>query len=825
MRFFRSKAIRLLFLTGVGILRAQDPLSVAETALRGRLDRLAEAEYVVALEESSDPLSRFQASLGLAKVYIAQGKLEDAVLLLDALPEAPNAAAMSEGILVRADVELLQGNVASADSLLNRLPTLSGDYLLQQKRLQARSLDLQGKPEEAISVLLGESNVEDLTPILQVDVADLWYGGGQTEEALEVWSRLSQEEFSDVATQQALLQLARHALKTGKTEEARRYLNQLISGKGLEASLEADVYPAYIRLLEEEGAYLEAAEYIKAFEKIVGSPEHSTTLLALRAQNLIRGGEMETASLELQQQIAIRGDQPAIARVQLLLARRYMETGNLEAARDAYKTYLSVFTDPQGLLEAETGLATAQERLGEYAKAEFLFDKIYKEAPVDSELKPAMLLKAGDMSFAQGNLPLALERYQSFLDSYPDHPQVPQVLIQTSVVISESGSLNQALNVLRRVQLRYPDSPFAEKALMQQAILLQQSLRPEQALGAYDSYLELYPEGRYVADAMTDKGITAYRLGLFDLALRQFKEVSSRFPEHPRVEQAQSLIGWTYYLMGEDEAARKVGRDFLQAYPASTYANEVRFWLAEVAYNRGEYPLAAEMFQLLTAPGNPDLLRAKAHYLAGRALLADKKPELALAEFTAARELEDSASFSPDVLFYVGDVQTELGRFGEAILVFDQLIRRYPDSYLVYAARGRMGDCQYTLGEEDPSRYVEALNSYKLVEESRDASTELQLQAMYKVGRTLNALDRQDEARRQLEKMIQQYMLSKNQVGNEAATWFLRAVMDVAQSYEQAGDYRDAIKIYEKLRDSGLPQAEEGTRRIEDLRKEHRILF
>ncbi|MGA0369711.1 MAG: tetratricopeptide repeat protein, partial [Kiritimatiellia bacterium] len=789
------------------------------------LNLLAKAEYTEVLNQSRDPVLRFRASLGLAKVFVAQGKLDEALALLDQLPQAPNGSDLAESLLIRADIELLRTKYDAADEILRELPILSGALDLQRKRLQARSLMMQEKYHEGISLLKGDNEIGDLPAVFQLDVAEFFYQSGQISDALLIWKRLAEGEFALMPTQQALLQLARHALETENIPQARIYLQTLSSGKGLHASLEPEVYPVFIRLLEKEGAYLEAAAYLSAFEKLIKDPIENTRLKALRAQNLIRGGELETARNELQQLIATRGDQVEIARVQLFLIRTNMDLEAFDDVKDACKTYLSVFTDPEGLREAETALASAHEQLSEYRKAELLYEKVYKDAPVDSELRLAMLVKSGDMALAQRNFPVAVERYRLFLDSYPEHARVPQVLIQMSAAIAESGSLNEALNVLRRVRLRYPESPFAEKALIQQAILLQKSQRPEQALGVYDSYLELYPEGDFVADAMTDKGITAYRLGLFDLALRQFKEVSERFPEHPRVEQAQSLTGWTHYLMGEDEAARRVGREFLKKYPKSPYANEVRFWLAEVAFNRGEYPLAAESFQILTSADNPNPLRAKAHYLAGRALMADKKPEQALTEFSAARELDPAAPFAADVLFYMGDVLTEQGRFDEAILVFDQLIRLHPDSYLVYAARGRMGDCQYTLGERDSSRYLEALNSYKLVEESKEAGMELRLQAMYKVGRTLNALDRAEEARRQLEKMIQQYMLHRNVVGSDAATWFLRAVMDVAQSYEQSAEYRNAIKIYEKLRDSGLPQADEGARRIEALRREQRILF
>lgn len=803
----------------------EDPLALAEAAFRNRLVKLAEGEFNELIESSDDPVERFRAYLGLARVYVARSRMDEAEQRLAAMPEAPNASLLSEKLLLQTDIALLKKNTGRAEMLLAELPILSGEMALQRKRLQARSLELQGQIPEAIALLESGGAVENLELVLQLDLANLRLAAGERERALAVWQQLAQGDFKNPVTQQAHLQLAKDALAQGDTVEARRRLEILIQTHGLLEELEAEVYPVYIRLLESEKAYVEAAAYLQAFEQLIHDPEHKVSLQAMRAQNLIRSGELTAANDLLQKMIAERGDHPSLAQAQLLLARTYQASGDLDAAVKAYNSFLSVFTDPQGLQQAQTGLAATQEGLKAYAKAEMLYEKIYQEAEVDSLLKPVMLIKWADMAFALKQNEEALNRYQRFLQDYPEHEQVPAVLIQVSQVMADQGDLTGALNVLGRIRLRYPEHAVAEKALIQQAILLQQGLRPEQALGSYDRYLELYPDGMYVADAMIDKGITAYRLGLFDLALRQFKEAGQRYPGHLRVEQAQSLIGWTYYLMGDDEAARRAGRDFLKKYPQSVYANEVRFWLAEVAFNHGEYPQAASEFQKLIQPETPGGLRAKAHYMAGRSLLADKKPEAALKEFSAAREVNPQAPFAADGLFYMGDVMTELGRFDEAILVFDQLIRNAPDSYLVYAARGRMGDCQYTLGEKDPSRYLEALNSYKLVEESKDASLELQLQAMYKVGRTLNALERKVEGRRQLEKMIQKYMENKHRVGSDAATWFLRAVADVAQSYEQAGEYRDAIKIYEKLRNSGLPQAAEGARRVDDLRREHRILF
>jgi TolA-binding protein len=802
-----------------------DRLAVAEAAFRNRLVKLADSEFNAVLENSTDPVLRFQAYLGLARIYVSRGRRMDAGRLLAEMPEAPNSELLSEKLLIQIDVALLNEDITNAGEWLATLPILSGNLDIQRKRLEARYLEMQGKSSEAIALLTSGEAMDNLAPVLQLDLAEMLWETGQNSRAIAMWESLAAGIVHDPITQQARLQLAKVTLLQGDAAKTRDLLETLIKTEGLHEELEAEIYPVYIRLLESEKAYLEAAAYLKAFEKLIQDSKTKVSLQAMRAQNLIRGGELVAANELLQRMIAESGDHPDLATVQLLLARTFQQSGDLNAAVSAYISFLSVFTDPQGLLEAQTGLAAAHEELKAFAKAELLYGKIYQEAPADSELKPMMLLKFADMALALKKNAEALNRYEQFLKEYPDHENLPAVLIQMSQVKADQGDLNGGLNILSRIRLRYPDTVYAEKALIQQAILQQQGLRPEQALGSYDRYLELYPDGVYVADAMIDKGITAYRLGLFDLALRQFKEIGQRYPSHSRVEQAQSLIGWTYYLMGDDEAARRTGREFLKKYPQSVYANEVRFWLAEVAFNHGEYSESAAEFQKLIQPDTPIALQAKAHYLAGRSLLADKKPEAALKEFSAAREVGPEGPFAADGLFYMGDVMTELGRFDEAILVFDQLIRNAPDSYLIYAARGRMGDCQYTLGEKDPSRYLEALNSYKLVEESKDASLELRLQAMYKVGRTLNALGRKEEARRQLEKMIQMYMENKTRVGSDAATWFLRAVADVAQSYEQAGEYRDAINIYEKLRNSGLPQASEGARRVEDLRREHRILF
>lgn len=798
-----------------------DTLELAEMALRDRMIESAEARFAKLIEQAEDPVVRFQGVLGLVRTRLAQGRVDEASDLLSELPPAPNHPLGHRANLLRADAAILQGDVEQADALLAITPPLSGQWEVMRIRVLARKHFLSGDVERAITLLKEERD----EPALVLEHAALLSRSGREDEAMDLWKHLSEGPQNRMETQKGLLEMAKFHMAREEWTEASELLDRLIRQEGVREELETEVYPALIRSLEQEGAYEKAAAYLRAFEQKIGDESLKGLLQAKRVQNLIFARDLEAADRHLQEWIALRGDQPELAKAQLLLANTYMDRGKLEEAKEAYQRYLSVFTDPMGNLKAESGLAKVEELLGNWTEAERLYERAWKASLEESEPAPALLVKWGDMALIRDRIEAAIERYELFLDRYPDHDLAPLAQLQLSTAIAATRNVTAALDLLAQLRLKYPGTDYAERALLHRAVLLDRALRLEQALGAYDAYLERHPQGTFAVDAMTDKGIAAYRLGLFDLALRLFSQVQETYPAHARAEQAASLIGWSYYLKGMDSEARRAGEAFLTRHPDSSFAPQVRFWLAEVSYNQGEFDKASEDFLILTREEIPVPLRSKAHYLAGRSLLAAKKLEPALEQFIKSRSVHQDAPHAEDALFYTGDALTELGRFDEAILIFDQLIRAYPDSYLVYAARGRMGDCQYTLGEKDPTRYLEALNTYKLVEESKEATLELRIQAMFKIGRTLNALDRSEDARSQFLKMLHLYMQHRGRLGAEAGAWFVRGVAETAQSFERKGEYREAIKVYRLLVESDLPQAGEGARRIEDLRREHLILF
>ena len=822
MRFFVGNLLPYLLIVPVLVFGSEE-LRLARQAADDQLLDRARGAYTKALESAESAEDRHQALLELALTQIQMGNVSEALTLLEELPRRMSADQKGQALVLHADILQSRREAEEALDKLSDIKSLPSSWEELRIGVKAKCL-LQ--TEGTVSAL---AFVEEHASVLsqervQLERAEILKYSGRKEEAIEGYRELVRDTTSVDISTQARIHLSALLLEEDRAAEVLDILQPLLEQGTNSIRLEFSLYPLVIEAYEKEQQPLVAAEMIGAFAQRIEDQDVRISLFAREARNRIMGGELLEMEQQLAKWIAQFGEAPALMSAQAMLASAWMDQGELEKASLAYQRYLSVVTDPKNRLQAETGFADTLVQLGKYDEAIPILSRTRKQFPKDASEQASLLFLQADAELRRGNAEAASTLFTTWLNEYTDHEERPSVLLRSSVAYAEAGQLSKALLVLDEIRTLVPGSDIAEKALLQRAVVLGPQ-RVEQALGAFDAYLEAYPEGAFVADAMTEKGIAAYRLGLFDLAIREFSNVEEQFPDHDRAEQAFCLRGWAHYLKGEDDEAEQIGTSFLQTYPESTFEPEVRVWLAEMAYNRGDFQKAADEFVILAGEKYATPTRTRAAYLAGRSLLANEEVGLALPWFKTSLELNPNSVFAPDVLFYMGDTLTELDRFDEAIVQFDKVIREYPESYLVEPALGRIGDCQYTLGEENPGRYIEALNTYRQVKESARAPLELQLQATYKVGRVFAALQRIDEALDAYLETATRYKANATRLPASASIWFVRSVTDAAQYYESTNEYREAIKIYRLLSSTQLDGASEAARRIEDLRRQHLILF
>ncbi len=809
----------------------QDILRSGEVALRDGFHDVAENHFLrVTRMEDSPVASHVAAWLGVARARLAAGNLEGADEALARVPSTLPEDLSRWKTLVRMDLDLARGRFERAAERLEALARVNDARHVQHMRLLARARHLGGDSEAAVTGLRSEIDALPEAAGLRLELAEILLGMGQKEEALDIWSDIAAGDGRDPQSRMAVVRMVQHELRGGELGAAKARLDALLASGELDDALEPMVFPLMADALKEEGEYLQAAKVLQAWETRLEDDPGIWEIRSRRAELLVLGGELEEGDRILRHLIASRGDAPQIARGQLLLAealaKSAAETGEWTAAGEGFERYLSVFTDPEGLLRANLGLANVRERERRWADAESLYERAWQLAPPEAAIGPHILMKWADVLKQREQFSAARRKYLEFTERFPSHPLAVQAEYQAALCLAEVKGVDPALEALNRLVARHPNHPLMERAWMQKAHFLSRFLRIERALGAYDAYLDRYPEGEFVADAMIDKGLAAYRIGLFDLALRQFDLMLERFPDHPRVEQAFFMRGWALYLIGREEEALRVGRTFLERFPDSPFVLDARFWLAEHAFNRRAYEEAEREFLKLTQMTEIPEVISKASYFAGRAAVARKNYEVALEQFAMSIDADPEAPHVQEALFYQGDTLTELNRFDAAILVFDQVINLFPATTLALAARGRVGDCHFTMGQQDPSRFQEALAAYRIVEESTGAPPDLRLQASYKVGSALAALNRHDEALAQYMMVVNRYLRNRSRYSPGTESIFRRAADAAAQTYEQRKDWRKAIQVYRYIVDSGIPGAAEvAEERIQDLRREHLIFF
>jgi outer membrane protein assembly factor BamD (BamD/ComL family) len=544
--------------------------------------------------------------------------------------------------------------------------------------------------------------------------------------------------------------------------------------------------------------------------------------LLLRSGSLSRGAEL------LQAVIAEEPADPQAPVLQLALARAYLDAGRAVEAEANYQYYLESFTNAAGVAEALEGRAWSLLGLKRFTEAAAGFEKA-AAAAAEPARRDRLAYKAGDAYFANRQFQLAADTYCKVMESAADPSLVREARFQAAETEARLGRLAEAQDRFAAIEKASAGTDMAERAALRVAELYQDSGTLTAARAAYDRFLAVYSNSLRSAAALYNRGLVNYQVYLFEPALADFNAVLTRYPDSPHAENAAYMRVCAAFELYNDSRAERLAREFLESHPVSTWVPQLRFRLAEFAFNRGIYEEAEKEF-MSVADGHPkDPLAGDALFWAARAASGRKQFKKAIEYDTRlVREHPDHPK-TTEAVFFQAEALVELGDYAGAITIFEEVVKRQPDSFLAYVAKGRRGDCQFTLGADDPARFEDAIRSYTEVADNPKAPFELRLQAAFKIGRGRQKLGRTDEAFEQYYTKVILVFLESRQAGlpmNESCTaWFTRAAFEGAAILESKGRWRQAVRLYQRVVDAGVTAADDARRRIESIQREHWRFF
>lgn len=827
MNFPLSKLWMLLLLLAPALF-AQEPLSTRqiEAALEDELYPLAEQQTWEALSTQHTPDEDAALTILLIRALAGQQKFNDAVILADESAGLPKQDAFAYW---RARTLFDAGNSNAVRQALKKIPADSL-YAPAALRLKGRSELASGDfkaAQKTFEAFREQFPADENAAQNLLDLAGIYLERSKRSDSTKALHELLERFPNHALANNARLELARQLIATGgkdELSEASALLTTLGASESANPRLRSAAWVEFSAIEQRTGNSAGAAEALAKAEKLTGETALRVRQKAARATLLVDENKQKEAFPLFDEAIKEAPNTATAAEILIQKAEALLKTQQFAAAEKAFQAGLDITVDPAAQTRAQAGKGWSLWEQKRYEESAVAFENAtLKCTQTDSCVTD--LIKAGDARLAAAQYEKASDDYRRVTEKYPDHSFAAQATYQCGVASLLAGQTNAATACFNSTEKNFPQSEFAPQAALQQAELLKRGQQWTPALEQYRRIAAQYTNAAIKASALNQQGLILYRLGKWDDALKNFQVVSTDYPDMPEAPQSFYMGGICRYMQGDTEGALAICKAFIEKYPGSVWTPEVLFWLGEHYYNRGSYTQAKTTFLDIAARFPKHELADDALFWAGNSLV---KQDSFLEAFTIYSRLAKEIPDSPLMLktrFAQGETLTELGEFPRAILAYEEVIKTAPDDPLADRARGRLADCLFTLGTSEAARYQAALDAYQALYKRPAAPFALRLQALYKMARCEAKLGLNEKSFAHYIEVVYSASGQTEPLSPEAVPWFTRAAFDAAAVQEQKQQWKEAVNIYNRIIQAGVPAKDEAQKRIEKIGREHASAF
>ncbi len=500
------------------------------------------------------------------------------------------------------------------------------------------------------------------------------------------------------------------------------------------------------------------------------------------ARSRLRAGDREKA-IELLTQLR---DSPvqasSLGEAKLELARLQLERRGWDEAIKAAEAARALNSTPAFLQQVDWLIAEANYRRGEMEKSAQTYEELARRNPAVS----------GDALFNAALAWLRLDRAEEFAADYrkisndPAKQGVQGDLLLEEGLVEASQGKPEAEATFRKFIREFPQSLRVSEAWVALAELAFHAAKPDLAAAR-----------KHLAQA---------RQGNATPAARERADYLEIWIEDATPSAAESAVV---------AAANK----FLQQYPDSRFAPEVRMKLAEAYFRRQDFASAQTQFELL-AQQKPDAsLAEKALFFAARSATSSM----------SAGALDHALALLDQVVKLNGDlkwaarneeaaIERRLGKNREAQALYDEVLKNETRPAERREALCGKGDIFYEMGASDPQNYRRAIEFYDELATEAGVPAHWRNQAQFKKGKALEKLEDKPAA------LTTYYSVLEEGMRNDRAReffWFYKAGFNAAHLLEETSDWKAAVAVYRKLAAAGGTRSEEAKASLTQLRLEH----
>jgi tetratricopeptide (TPR) repeat protein len=656
------------------------------------------------------------ATVQLVKVFLLQGKAQDAALALDAHGE--NSPGLNDPyyrdalIYYRGAVKLalqqLTEAVEAVQPLIVRQDTsvefrrqaaaLVGDAYARQQQWTAA--------ERAFRQYLIEFSKTESAPQIRLALARVLIAQAKYAEAAELLDQVMAQAGESLKTE---IMLSRLLLATAQNdlEQALTLYNQLQPVQPLRPDR---LWWTPISQLVDK---LLAEQRFETVLPIIAKAEALATSRQERLQMRRRQIEAMLALTETDQAAAavekLKTDFPNAPETPLVEMKLGQQQQNEKKHLAAARSFDNVAGNEQAsaTLRYQAALARGWCLLDamEYDSASQAFARAAKLGTAPEEQAQAYYF-AGNAAFDAGNFTAAAMFYQSIADNFRDSEFAERALFRQAQSRARAGLHANAALLYKQFLQNFTQSQLAAEAVIQRGIALRNGGDPAGAVSELNTFVRDFPESPLVPRALLEAYAAAKTNGDVAATIGFLTQIINRFPDSELYPHALYQRIHTHFLHGHQDAALADARLFMEKFPRLPLATDVLLWMGDWYANTGDLA-AAESYYLQAAASHPALPQAQAALLAA-AKISYKRDNydraiLLLDQLQADYQTNPLPLVQAQAEVLYGDILSETGRYMEAVLHFERAHQLLPDQEVGLAAHGRSGDMYYSAGTEMPS--------------------------------------------------------------------------------------------------------------------------
>lgn len=378
------------------------------------------------------------------------------------------------------------------------------------------------------------------------------------------------------------------------------------------------------------------------------------------------------------------------------VALSYYKQQSWDRAAQAWGDFLKRNPNSDRLPLAKLYYGQALVQLGKYSDARDVFRDYVTRYPKQPDI-PLAQYRIAECSVFLNDLDAAERELRTFLTQNPNHDLAEWAYQYQGEVFAKRGQNAEAAAAFRQLLTRFKTGKLSEDARFGLA-------RAEEQLKNTPAAIELYkelaamPQGRFAAESLFNLGSRYFADQKYPEAIQEFTAIGKRFPQHPLAAAGDVHAGYVQFQLKQFPAAIE---QFQKAVQSPAQGPTASFWIGLSYKEEGDFAKAAETFRQL----DPSVKQTKP--LGPEVAFHWGDSEFRLLHFDQARELfleavrrDPASEQADDALYLASDAAVRGGRLPDAIRIYEQFRRDYPNSGLALLEELVRGRALLAQGDE-----------------------------------------------------------------------------------------------------------------------------